>query len=75
LIWTAKESLYKAYGLKKLDFRAHIFVTQIEWDGLSGKARGRVEKGSFELSFQLIFNKIILPDEGSLITAVCLGIG
>lgn len=73
LFWTAKESLYKAYGLKELDFRKHMLVENIEWDGLHGTATGSVAKGDFQQSFQLIFNKIGLPEQGELITAVCLG--
>ncbi len=71
LYWTAKESLYKAYGLKELDFRKNMEVRNIRWDGLSGEATGRVEKGDFQQDFQLIFSKVILPDDGELITAVC----
>ena len=73
LFWTAKESLYKAYGLKELDFRKNMFVENIAWNELQGTAIGRVTKGDFQQSFQLIFNKVALPEEGELITAVCLG--
>lgn len=73
LYWTAKESLYKAYGLKALDFREHIFVHNIRWDGFEGEGLGRVEKGEFRQEFKLIFSKVMLPDEAALIWAVCLG--
>ncbi len=73
LFWTAKESLYKAYGLKQLDFRKNIFVQKIQWDGQTGHGIGRVEKGDFRQEFQLIFSKIVLPDEAELVTAVCHG--
>ena len=73
LYWTAKESLYKAYGLKALDFREHIFVHNIRWDGFEGEGLGRVEKGEFRQEFKLIFSKVTLPDEAALIWAVCLG--
>jgi phosphopantetheinyl transferase len=71
LFWTAKESLYKAYGLKKLDFRKHIFVENLHWDGQIGHASGRVEKDEFRQVYALVFSKIALPEEGDLITAVC----
>jgi len=71
LFWTAKESLYKAYGLKELDFRKNLFVTKIQWDGLQGEGLGRVEKGDFRQEFQLIFSKIVLPEETELLSAVC----
>jgi 4'-phosphopantetheinyl transferase len=74
LFWTAKESLYKAYGLKELDFRKNMLVEKIQWDGQNGEGLGKVEKGDFLQEFQLIFSKIILPDEREMITAVCLGL-
>ena len=74
LFWTAKESLYKAYGLKELDFRKNMLVENIQWDGQYGEGTGSVEKGGFLQEFQLIFSKIILPDEREMITAVCQGL-
>jgi phosphopantetheinyl transferase len=74
LFWTAKESLYKAYGLKELDFRKNMLVENIQWDGQNGEGLGKVEKGDFLQEFQLIFSKIILPDEREMITAVCQGL-
>jgi 4'-phosphopantetheinyl transferase len=72
LLWTAKESLYKAYGIKSLDFRAHLFVENVEWDGQQGHGRGRVEKADFKQAFELYMEKIQLPDtEESLIWTVC----
>ena len=70
LFWTAKESLYKAYGLKELDFRGHIFVREIHWDGWIGTGLGKVEKGSFRQDFQLVFSKKTLENEENLITAI-----
>lgn len=71
LFWTAKESLYKAYGLKALDFREHIRVDDIEWDGQGGQGRGAVEKAAFARNFQLFFGKTI-PGEASLFWAICV---
>lgn len=71
LFWTAKESLYKAYGLKELDFRKNILVGEMEWDGLNGHARGEVKKEAFQQEFQLIFSKIELEEQDPLLTAVC----
>jgi len=72
LFWTAKESLYKAYGLKQLDFRKNIFVEKIQWDGSNGQGIGRVEKRDFRQEFQLVFSRIVLPNETELVTAVCV---
>ncbi len=71
LYWTAKESLYKTYGLKALDFRKNIFVEDVEWDGQTGKANGVIEKNDFWHNYQLRFGKLEL-ETGALIWAVCL---
>ena len=71
LFWTAKESLYKNYGIKALDFRKNIFVYALEWDGFSGQAKAGIEKNDFRQHYQLRFGKVDL-DHGALIWAVCL---
>lgn len=71
LYWTAKESLYKTYGLKALDFRKHIFVTDIEWDGQAGTANGIIEKNDFWHNYRLRFGKVAL-EKGDVVWAVCL---
>ncbi|MFN0015527.1 MAG: 4'-phosphopantetheinyl transferase family protein [Saprospiraceae bacterium] len=73
LYWTAKESLYKAYGLKALDFRQNILVSSIRWDGLNGTGTGEVKRGAIQQDYQLIFSKLILPEGNELIWAVCRG--
>jgi phosphopantetheinyl transferase len=71
LYWTAKESLYKAWGLKELDFRKHLSVTDLNWDGQSGRAEGKVEKNEYLQLFSLVFGKMMLPDDQTLIWAAC----
>lgn len=71
LIWTAKESMYKAYGLKALDFRLHMEVSELEWDGWSGTAAGIISKDHLVQTFLLKFGKIELAENGNLIWAVC----
>ena len=36
-LWAAKESMYKVYGRKKLDFCSHLHVDPFEGDDLQGK--------------------------------------
>lgn len=72
VFWTAKESLYKAYGLKALDFRAHLRVEPFDWRENRAAARGWVEKNDFRQAYQLQFEKIILPESGELVWTVCL---
>jgi 4'-phosphopantetheinyl transferase len=71
LYWTAKESLYKAYGIKALDFRGHIFIESLHWDGCTGNAIGRIEKNDTKQTYQLKFGKVDL-EQGALVWAVCL---
>lgn len=72
VLWTAKESLYKAYGLKELDFRAHLRVESIDWNDGRGTGRGIVEKNAFRETYRLLFEKIEVPDAGALVWTVCL---
>ncbi|MBV6439282.1 MAG: hypothetical protein EPGJADBJ_00921 [Saprospiraceae bacterium] len=72
VFWTAKESLYKAYGLRELDFRAHMRLEPFEWKDNRGAARGWVEKNDFRQAYRLQFEKITLPDEGELVWTVCM---
>ncbi len=72
VFWTAKESLYKAYGLKELDFRAHLHVDPFGWQDGSGEAKGRVEKNGLRQDYRLRFGKYELPDGQGLVWTVCV---
>lgn len=72
VFWTAKESLYKAYGLKELDFRAHLRVEPFEWRDGRGEAIGRVEKNAVRQEYRLRFEKFGLPGEGGMVWTVCV---
>lgn len=73
VFWTAKESLYKAYGLKELDFRGHLRLEPFEWSGLSAETTGWVRKNTFRQAYHLHFEKAELPDEtGAFVWTVCL---
>jgi len=56
IIWGAKESLYKAYGLRGLDFKKHIFIHDLSVDGDSGKFKGTIEKENYRKDFDLWFH-------------------
>jgi 4'-phosphopantetheinyl transferase len=62
VLWTAKESLYKAYGIKSLDFRQHLKVEDIAWESGQGTAKGEIQKGDFQQTFKLLFERTELPD-------------
>lgn len=73
VFWTAKESLYKAYGLKELDFRGHIRLEPFQWMRYYAQTIGWIRKGAFQQKFRLYFEKSDLPDEsGAFIWTVCL---
>lgn len=54
LFWTAKEAMYKAHGLKELDFREHLFIEPFVWytDDLM-ETTGRIRKGDLSIDYQL----------------------
>ena len=74
VFWTAKESLYKAYGLKELDFRAQLRIDAFEWSGQSATALGRIRKGDFEQTYDLYFEKTQLSETASeaFVWTVCV---
>lgn len=71
LYWTAKESIYKHYGLKALDFKAHIVIEALQWDGDTGGAVGRIAKYGQEAQYALKFGKVRIDEAQTLIWAVC----
>lgn len=58
IIWGAKESLFKAYGKKSVDFKKHMNVVVDEWDHKSISFHGQFSKADFEATFQLVAEKI-----------------
>jgi phosphopantetheinyl transferase len=71
IFWTAKESIFKAYGLAALDFREDIRVEILAWDGTSGSGRGVIQKNGWGLVFDLWFERLDFSDVASLIWTVC----
>lgn len=56
--WGAKEALYKAYGRKQLDFKAHILIKPFDFNLRTGKCFGSVRKGDFHADFELRYEQI-----------------
>ena len=50
--WGAKESLYKAFGRRALDFKKHIHITPFQF-GTSPTFEGHIYKDDFKASYQL----------------------
>ncbi|MFZ4544117.1 MAG: 4'-phosphopantetheinyl transferase family protein [Saprospiraceae bacterium] len=53
--WGAKESLYKAYGKRLLDFKEHILISKLNYTESGGMGLGKVKKDSFESSYRIYF--------------------
>lgn len=54
LFWTTKEALYKAHGLKELDFNEHLFVEPFDWNPLQTCiGRGVIKKAGKTDYYQL----------------------
>ncbi len=58
VFWGAKECLYKAYGLRGLDFRAHISVQVFDYHSSGGQTVGRVRINSFTADYAIFYQKI-----------------
>lgn len=58
ILWGAKESMYKAYGRKKLGFREHIFISDIDWAHQCGV--GEIKFEAIHLHYEIEFR--LLPE-------------
>lgn len=70
--WGAKEALYKAYGLRELDFREHIFIDPFGYDSNGGIATGHISKGDF-LQFYTIRYQMV--DHGYMLVYAMEDVG
>jgi len=63
IYWAAKETLYKIYGLKEVDFIAHLFVKPFTKHNL-GSIIGNINlpefKESFELNYQILDDYVLV---------------
>jgi 4'-phosphopantetheinyl transferase len=54
VIWTAKEAMYKTYGRKEVDFKAHLYLEPFDFDKSQINAtKGWLEKDGQRLDFFL----------------------
>lgn len=58
LYWGAKECLYKAYGKRKLGFREHIFISNIDTE--KGTGLGEIRYEGIHLQYDIYFT--LLPE-------------
>lgn len=61
-LWAAKETLYKVYGLKEVDFRKHLFVDDFHGDRITAHIRMNDLNKSYLLAGERIDNyKLVYP--------------
>lgn len=63
IYWAAKETLYKIYGLKEVDFIAHLFVkpfTKHKLGSIIGHINLPKFKESFELNYQILDEYVLV---------------
>lgn len=58
VLWGAKESLYKAYGRRQLDFCQHMVIGPIDGEGREGKVRGQVSKAAYQRQFSITYQSV-----------------
>jgi 4'-phosphopantetheinyl transferase len=57
IYWAAKETLYKVYGLKEVEFAKHLFVHPFELRA-AGTLAGELNLESFQKKFNLHYEKL-----------------
>jgi len=53
IIWGAKESLYKAYGKRALDFKKNIHIRDLKLNANKGEFHGQIIKGDYQKQFKI----------------------
>jgi 4'-phosphopantetheinyl transferase len=56
LLWSAKETVYKVYANKEVDFKEHILLTDLQFTSeYTGRLKGKLEKDSELLEMEIAF--------------------
>jgi 4'-phosphopantetheinyl transferase len=56
--WCAREAVYKAHGLRGLDFRADILLEPFRFDPSGGLLRARTRKNGAEKEFEVFYRPL-----------------
>ena len=56
--WAAKETMYKIYGRKNLDFRADLFVEPFKYNPDGAIVYGSIKKDAFNLRCEMNFKRV-----------------
>lgn len=57
VFWGAKESLYKAYGRRMLDFREHLGLQPFTYQPAGGQCRGWIHKEGYRAEFRIEYER------------------
>lgn len=68
LVWSAKEAMYKCYGLREIDFRQHLLVDLAGIPLEAGTTKGYLRKDNISHSFRLDYR--IFAGKYMLVAAV-----
>jgi phosphopantetheinyl transferase len=52
IYWGAKESLYKIYGKREIEFKKHLFINDFEYNEEEINIYGSINKGDFNNKYQ-----------------------
>jgi phosphopantetheinyl transferase len=56
LLWSAKETIYKLYGNKKVDFKEHLLLSDLNFTTpQTGTLKGTLRKDEFQLELKIMF--------------------
>ena len=58
LIWGAKESMYKAYGRRKVDFKDNLIIDPFVYDPKGHKISGRVIMPDYSGDFDIYYTRL-----------------
>lgn len=56
--WAAKETLYKIYAKKSVDFREHLFITNFDYTETGGEIISNIIMSGFEKEIKLKYMKV-----------------
>lgn len=67
IIWGAKECIYKSYGKRKVDFRGHMTISDINSNLKSGTAKGEIDISEFKATYNVEYH---LMDDYMIVTSI-----
>lgn len=53
ILWSAKETLYKYYGLKELDFKEHLLIAPFIWQTSPMEITGHIHKNGLHIELTI----------------------